>query len=81
MKPQNLSIPFELDGRKYNCEVIPIHKNWPSSQHTYEVILNDVYFGIITYTGNSWASDSRKNNLVEKIGSLINEMQVVNESE
>ena len=72
VNPVPLSIPFEFNGKHYVCELKPI-KKYSSNPHTFQVTLNDVYFGIITFTGNSWESDTHKQPLVEKIGSLIHE--------
>jgi hypothetical protein len=70
--PVPFSIPFEFNGKQYVCELSPI-KKYSSNPHTFQVTLNDVYFGIITFTGNTWESDTYKQPLVEKIGSLIHE--------
>jgi hypothetical protein len=70
--PSPLSIPFEHDGKRYVCEIHPI-KKYSSNPGTFQVVLNDVYFGIITYTGHRWESDTHKHQLVNKIGSLIQE--------
>ena len=67
-----LSIPFEYNGKRYVCQIHPI-KKYRSNPHTFQVTLNDVYFGIITFTGKTWESDTHKKSLVEKIGSLIHE--------
>ena len=72
MNPIPFSIPFEFDGKRYVCEINPLKKQHPSPR-TFQIVLNQVYFGIITFTGQSWESDSRKRQLVEKIGSLIHE--------
>jgi hypothetical protein len=66
------SIPFEFNGKQYICEISPI-KKYSSHPRTFQITLNDVYFGIITFTGEAWESDTYKNGLVEKIGSLIHE--------
>jgi hypothetical protein len=66
------SIPFEFNGKQYVCEINPI-KKYSSNPRTFQVTLNDVYFGIITFTGETWESDTHKRPLVEKIGSLIHE--------
>ena len=78
MIPVPFSIPFEFNGKSYICEITPLRKNWHSSQNTFQITLNDVYFGIITFTGSTWESDTHKDNLVEKIGSMIQEMSLVN---
>ena len=67
-----LSIPFEFNGKQYVCEISPLRNQQPMPK-TFQVVLNQVYFGIITFTGRSWESDTRKHQLVEKIGSLIHE--------
>jgi hypothetical protein len=77
MKPISVSLPFEFNGRKYKCEINPLRKHTDAIPKTFEVILNDVYFGIVTYTGNGWESDSSKYGLVQKIGALIYESNIV----
>ncbi|HLK27905.1 MAG TPA: hypothetical protein VKT28_04945 [Puia sp.] len=72
MNPAPFLIPFEFNGKQYVCEINPI-KKYSSTPRTFQITLNDVYFGIITYTGENWESDTYKDNLVEKIGSLIHE--------
>jgi len=72
VNPSTFSIPFEFNGKQYVCEINPIKKH-SSTPRTFQITLNDVYFGIITFTGKAWESDTRKNSLVEKIGSLIHE--------
>ena len=73
MIPVPLSIPFELNGKRYRCEVSPLRRQWNSVPKTFQITLNDVYFGIITFTGDVWESDSSKQSLVEKIGQLVHE--------
>ena len=67
------SIPFEFNGKHYVCDVSPIRKRSTITPRTFQITLNDVYFGIITFTGDSWESDAHKHSLVEKIGNLIHE--------
>jgi hypothetical protein len=71
MDPVPFQIPFDFNGKHYNCEVYPLRKQRDCMPRTFQITLNDVYFGIITFTGDSWESDTSKNILVEKIGSLI----------
>ncbi len=73
MNPVPFSIPFEFNGKHYICEVNPLRKHWDKMPRTFQITLNDVYFGIITFTGNAWESDTTKNMLVEKIGHLIHD--------
>jgi hypothetical protein len=73
MNSVSFSIPFEFNGKHYVCEVNPIRKFWDKTPRTFQITLNDVYFGIITFTGNTWESDTSKNMLVERIGRLIHE--------
>ena len=73
MQPVSLTIPFEFNGKQYVCEANPLRKHLGTPPRTFQVTLNDVYFGIITFTGNSWESDTSKRLLVEKIGNLIHE--------
>jgi hypothetical protein len=70
--PIPFSIPFEFNGKHYVCELSLI-KKYGSNPQTFQVTLNNVYFGIITFTGDTWESDTYKQPLVEKIGSLIHE--------
>jgi hypothetical protein len=72
VNPLPFSIPFEFNGKHYICELSPI-KKYSSNPQTFQVTLNNVYFGIITFTGDTWESDTSKQPLVEKIGSLIHE--------
>ena len=68
-----LSIPFQFNGKHYVCEASPIRKNLSATPRTFQITLNDVYFGIITFTGDKWESDGHKQHLVETIGNLIQE--------
>jgi hypothetical protein len=77
MQPISLSLPFEFNGRKYKCEINPLRKQPDAIPKTFQVTLNDVYFGIVTYTGKGWESDSSKYGLVQKIGALIHESNIV----
>ncbi|HXB44049.1 MAG TPA: hypothetical protein VNV85_08330 [Puia sp.] len=72
MNPVPFSIPFEFNGKHYVCELTSI-KKYSSNPQTFQVTLNSVYFGIITFTGETWESDTFKQGLVEKIGRLIHE--------
>lgn len=71
MNPISFCIPFEFNGKQYTCEINPLRKQWDNVPRTFQVTLNDVYFGIITFTGNEWESDTSKHHLVQKIGTLI----------
>jgi hypothetical protein len=77
MNPVSFYIPFEFNGKQYVCEVNPLRKEWNDTPRTFQVTLNDVYFGIITFTGNEWESDTSKHNLVQRIGTLIHECYAV----
>ena len=77
MQPISFSLPFEFNGRKYKCEINPLKKYSDSIPRTFQVTLNDVYFGIITFTGEGWESDSSKYGLVQKIGTLIHESSIL----
>ncbi|HEY4875592.1 MAG TPA: hypothetical protein VIH86_08480 [Puia sp.] len=71
------SIPFEFNGKNYLCEIEPIKSFWDKQPTSFQVTLNNVYFGIISFTGKNWESDTNKNNLVEKIGNMIHEQFVL----
>ncbi|HLY69368.1 MAG TPA: hypothetical protein VKR53_06535 [Puia sp.] len=71
------SIPFEFNGKNYLCEIEPIKNYWDKQPTSFQVTLNNVYFGIISFTGKNWESDTNKNNLVEKIGNIIHEQLVL----
>jgi hypothetical protein len=73
MNPVSFSIPFEFSGKHYVCDISPLRSQWNSAPRTFQVTLNDVYFGIITFTGNEWESDTSKYLLVQKIGELIHQ--------
>jgi hypothetical protein len=73
MNPVPFSIPFVFHGKHYVCEVNPLRKKWDNIPRTFQITLNNVYFGIITFTGNNWESDTSKAGLVEKIGQLIHD--------
>ena len=77
MNPLTFCIPFEFDGKQYICEVNPLRKQWVNTPKTFQVTLNDVYFGIITFTGNKWESDTSRDHLVQKIGTLIHESYAI----
>ena len=66
-------IPFEFNGKRFLCEVIPLRRQPGQVPRTFQVTLNEVYFGIVSFTGNSWVSDTSKKLLVERIGNLIHE--------
>lgn len=65
------SIPFEFNGKNYLCEIEPIRNFWDNRPTSFQITLNSVYFGIISFTGKTWESDTKKHILVEKIGDLI----------
>ncbi len=71
------SIPFEFNGKRYVCEIEPIKSFWDNRPTSFQVTLNNVYFGIISFTGKCWESDTKKKGLVEKIGNLIHEKFVL----
>ncbi len=73
MNPASFYIPFEFNGKHYECEVSPLRKRTDQTPRTFQIALNDVYFGIISFTGDHWVSDTSKTELVEKIGELIHE--------
>ena len=77
MNPIPFSIPFEFNGKQYLCEVNPLRKLWDPTPRTFQVTLNNVYFGIITFTGDGWESDTSKRGLVEKIGNLIHQSYTI----
>ncbi len=80
MNPVPFNIPFEYNGKNYICEVSPLRKQWDDIPRTFQITLNDVYFGIITYTGNTWESDTFKFGLVEKIGCLIHQSYLLGQT-
>jgi hypothetical protein len=71
------SIPFEFNGKLYLCEIEPIKSYWDKQPTSFQVTLNNVYFGIISFTGKTWESDTNKNGLVERIGNLIHEQFIL----
>jgi hypothetical protein len=74
MDNKTFSIHFESGGKKYNGRVSPSDKtNDAGEPASYHVVLNEVFFGMVSYNGKWTVNEQRPHELTEAVGHAIEE--------
>ena len=74
MDNKTFGIHFESGGKKYNGRVTPSEKADDAGEPaSYHVVLNEVFFGMVSYNGNWAVSEQRPDELTAAVGRAIEE--------
>lgn len=70
-------IAFQFEGKEYKGWARPSGKKTGGDNSTsYHVVLNGVFFGIVSFNDDQWETDSqREHGLVQKVGEQIANMK------
>ena len=74
MEDKTFNIGFESAGKKYKGRVIPSDKtNDAGVPVSYHVVLNEVFFGMVSNNGNWAVNEQRPDELTAAVGNAIEE--------
>jgi hypothetical protein len=71
MGDSTFNIDFEAEGKIYKGRVIPSEKTHDDLPVSYHVVLNEVFFGVVSNNGNWTVNEQRPKELTAAVGKAI----------
>ena len=81
MEDRTFNIGFEAEGKTYKGWVTPSEKTQADGLPvSYHVVLNEVFFGVVSNNGNWTVNEQRPKELTAAVGKAIEEYMQTNTS-